>query len=285
MPRRRQSDRQWRRRLRTVIFGSDTRAGRVFDAALIAAIVLSVAAVAVESVPAVRRAHGAELRTAEWFFTALFTVELVLRLISAPRATRYLGSFFGVVDVLSVLPTYLSAILPGAQYLLTIRVIRLLRVFRVLKLTSYIREAQVIVSALRASRRKVGVFMLAIVLLVVVLGSLMYVIEGESGGFTDIPTSIYWAVVTMTTVGYGDLSPQTPLGRFLSSLMMLVGYSIIAVPTGVFSVELSRAARHGQAGRKCTACAAGQHDADACFCKLCGAKLPPGMPDPDRSPW
>ncbi len=269
----------WRRTLRQVIFESDTRSGRAFDAALITAIVLSVVAVALESVPSVRLAWGPRLRSLEWGFTILFTVELLLRLLSAPHPGRYLRSFFGVVDVIAVLPTYTGVLLPGARYLLTIRVIRLLRVFRLLKLTAYVREAHMIATALRMSRRKIGVFMLAVVLLVVILGSLMYAIEGEVSGFTDIPTSIYWAVVTMTTVGYGDLSPQTPLGRFLSSLIMLVGYSIIAVPTGVFSVELSRASSGGRPRARCRACGSAAHDPDARFCTRCGTPLVEGTPE------
>lgn len=267
---------RWRDRIYAVIFEADTLAGKAFDVALIGVIVLSVVVVAMESVPAIRRVHGPRLRAAEWVFTALFSAELILRLLSAPRPLRYLLSFFGIVDMMAVLPTYAGALIPGLQYFVTLRVVRLLRIFRVLKLTSYVREAQVIRKALASSRRKIGVFLLAIVGLVIILGSLMYVVEGEAGGFTDIPTSIYWAIVTMTTVGYGDLSPRTLLGRFLASVVMLAGYSIIAVPTGVFTVEMARASRSQSPrspGRTCVSCAASGHDVDARFCKHCGAPL------------
>lgn len=268
----------WRDQLFKVISGSTSRSSRVFEATLIILIMLSVGMVALESVPSIRRSYGSTFRVLEWCFTILFTTELLARIVAAPRIWRYLGSFYGVVDVISVLPTYLSELLPGAKYVLTLRVIRLLRVFRVLKLTAYVREAQMVAAALRASRRKVAVFMLSMVLMVVILGTGMYVVEGESSGFTDIPTSVYWAVVTLTTVGYGDLSPKTPLGRFLSSLVMLIGYSIIAVPTGIFSVELSRASRH-PAADPCPNCEARAHQEDARFCRRCGAKLPSRGPD------
>jgi voltage-gated potassium channel len=264
-------DARWRGRLHEVIFEADTPAGRAFDVALIWCIILSVAAVMLESVASMRARYGAVLYAVEWFFTVLFTVEYALRLVSVRRPARYAGSFFGLVDLLAIVPTYLSLLVPGSQYLLAVRVLRLLRVFRVFKLTEYLSEARVITTALRASRRKISVFLLAVLSIVVVVGSLMYVIEGEANGYTDIPTSVYWCIVTLTTVGYGDISPQTPLGKALASVVMIMGYGIIAVPTG--TVELSQAARAHASTQACPACGAEGHDADAAHCKYCGSRL------------
>src|SRR5918993_2232041 len=230
-----------RARLHEIIFEADTRAGRVFDLVLIWLILLSVATVILESVAQVREQYGQLLYALEWFFTLLFTVEYFLRLLSVRRPLRYARSFFGVVDLLAIIPTYLSLLVPGSQYLLVIRILRLLRVFRLLKLSEYVTEADTLRLALRASRRNISVFISAVVLLVVIVGALMYVVEGEEHGFTSIPASIYWAVVTLTTVGYGDLAPATTLGRVLSVILMLTGYGIIAVPTGIVTAELTRA--------------------------------------------
>ena len=263
-----------RARLHEIIFEADTRAGRVFDLALIWLILLSVATVVLESVRSVRAQYGNLLYSLEWLFTFLFTVEYVLRLASVRRPLRYARSFFGIVDLLAIIPTYLSVLLPGSQYLLVIRILRLLRVFRLLKLSEYVTEADTLHLALRASRRKISVFISAVILLVVVIGALMYVIEGEEHGFTSIPTSIYWAIVTLTTVGYGDLSPRTPFGQMLAATVMILGYGIIAVPTGIVTVELAQAARRREiTGQSCPSCSAEGHDADALFCKYCGAKL------------
>lgn len=263
-----------RARLHEVIFESDTRAGRYFDIALIWLILLSVATVVLESVREVREQYGALLHTLEWVFTVLFTIEYGLRLLSVRRPIRYATSFFGVVDLLAIVPTYLSVFVPGSQYLLVIRILRLLRVFRLLKLSEYVAEADILKRALRASRRKISVFISAVVLLVVIIGALMYVIEGEANGFTSIPRSIYWAIVTMTTVGYGDLSPRTPLGQMAASIVMIIGYGIIAVPTGIVSVELAQAVRNRMiSGQACPSCSAEGHDADAICCKYCGAHL------------
>lgn len=263
----------WRRTLHEVIFESDTPAGKAFDVALIGAILVSVAVVMLESVATLRADYSGALRAAEWFFTVIFTVEYALRLASVSRPLRYARSFFGVVDLLAVVPTYLSLLLPGAQYLLVVRVVRILRIFRVLKLAQYLSEAQVIVRALRASRRKIIVFVSAVLTLVTVLGSLMYLIEGEANGFTSIPASVYWAIVTLTTVGYGDISPQNPLGQALASFIMILGYGIIAVPTGIVTAELTRAAVAPPSGQACPACGAEGHDLDAVHCKYCGAAL------------
>lgn len=262
----------WRGKLHEIIFEAETPAGKAFDIVLIWAIVLSVIVVIIDSVNSYQLKYGSFLYVAEWFFTILFTVEYVLRLLSVRKPWRYALSFFGLIDVLSIVPTYASLFVPGVQYLLTVRILRLLRVFRVLKLTEYIAEAQILTTALRSSARKIGVFILAVVTLVTVIGSLIYVIEGEENGFKDIPTSIYWAIVTLTTVGYGDLSPKTALGQFFASIVMIMGYGIIAVPTGIVTVELSKASLKAPT-RSCPACSAEGHDADADFCKYCGARL------------
>ena len=263
-----------RARLHEVIFESDTRAGRAFDLILIWLILFSVATVVLESVREVREQYGRLLHALEWLFTVLFTVEYLLRLSSVRRPLRYATSFFGVVDLLAVIPTYLSVFVPGSQYLLVIRILRLLRVFRLLKLSEYVMEADTLRRALRASRRKISVFLSAVVLLVVIIGALMYVVEGEANGFTSIPVSVYWAIVTLTTVGYGDLSPKTALGQMVASIVMVIGYGIIAVPTGIVSVELAHAVRErGITGQACPSCSAEGHDPDAVCCKYCGARL------------
>ena len=263
----------WRSRLHEVIFEADTPAGKAFDVILFWSIIISVCSVVLESVTAIRSTHGPMLYAIEWFFTLLFTVEYVLRLICVGRPLRYATSFFGVVDLLAVLPTYASLLIPGSHYLLSIRILRLLRIFRVFKLTAYLREAKIIMSALRASRRKISVFLSAVITVVVTIGAVMYVIEGEQNGFNDIPTSIYWAVVTLTTVGYGDLSPQTPAGKALAAFVMIMGYGIIAVPTGIVTVEISQAAKKAASTQACRQCGAEGHDPDAVHCKFCGAKL------------
>jgi voltage-gated potassium channel len=263
---------RWRRRLHEVIFESDTAAGRAFDVALLVAIVTSVAAVVLESVPDIRRDYGPVLRVVEWTLTIAFTVEYALRLTAVQRPWRYATSFFGVVDFLSIVPTYLALFVPETQSLMVIRAIRLLRVFRILKAAKFLSEAQVLTTALRASRRKITVFLGGIVTVVLIVGALMYVIEGEEHGFTSIPTSMYWAIVTMTTVGYGDIAPRTPLGQFVASMLMILGYGVIAVPTGIVSVELANAARP-VSRQACPACGAEGHDVDASHCKYCGAPL------------
>lgn len=269
-----------RRWLHQIIFQSDTRTGRVFDLALIWLIVASVLVVLLESVASIRGRHGPALHALEWAFTGLFTAEYLLRLYSVRRPLRYALSFFGLIDVLAILPTYLSLLLPGAQALIVVRVLRVLRVFRILKLTEYLRESRTLTDALWASRRKIGVFLLAVLTLLVIIGSLMYLIEGEENGFTDIPTSIYWAVVTLTTVGYGDISPKTSVGRVVAGAVMILGYSIIAVPTGIVTAELTRGGRGVLTGLWCPACRLGGHDPDARFCKHCGTGLTEPPPAP-----
>jgi voltage-gated potassium channel len=263
----------WRRRLHEVIFEADTRPGRAFDVALLVTIVVSVVVVILESVRSLRSAHGATFLAFEWLITGLFTVEYVLRLVSVDRPLRFATSFYGVVDLAAVVPSYLGLLVPDGHYLLVVRALRLLRVFRILKLVEFVREARQLRQALRASRRKIAVFLFTVLTVVLIVGSLMYVIEGEEHGFVDIPTSIYWAIVTMTTVGYGDLAPQTPLGKVLASVVMLLGYGILAVPTGIVTVELAKAARAPVSTQACPACGRDGHDADAAHCKFCGVPL------------
>ena len=264
----------WRARLHEVIFEADTRAGRAFDLVLLGLIVLSIVAVMLESVAGVRDGSGPALRAAEWVFTALFTAEYALRLLAVRRPLGYARSFFGVVDLLAVLPTYASLFVPGAQSLLVIRSLRLLRVFRVLKLGRYLGEANVLLTALRSSRAKITVFLGTVLTVIVIVGTLMYLIEGEENGFTSIPRALYWAVVTMTTVGYGDIAPKTIAGQTLAAFVMILGYSIIAVPTGIVSAEIAQAMGHRPVStRACPACSAEGHDADALHCKRCGALL------------
>ncbi len=246
----------WRGRLHEVIFGWETPAGRLFDVALILAISLSVLAVMLESIREFREAYTEAIYYAEWFFTVLFTVEYGLRLVSIERPARYARSFFGVIDLLAILPTYVSIFVPGAQYLLVIRLLRILRVFRVLKLAKYVASANVILAALKASVHKIAVFMATVLILVTIVGSMIYFVEGADNGFTSIPRSIYWAIVTVTTVGYGDISPQTVLGQLLASLVMLMGYAL----------------RTGQE-IACPRCGFAGNDSDARFCKRCGERM------------
>lgn len=263
----------WRQRLYETIFEAETPSGRAFDIGLIALILASVITVLLESIASVRVQHGATLRALEWVFTLLFTIEYILRLVSVRRPLRYARSFFGIVDLLSILPTYLSVLFPGAQTLLVIRVLRILRMFRIFKMAHYIHEGQTLIIALRASRPKITVFLGAVLSVTVIVGALMYLIEGGvNEGFDSIPRSIYWSIVTLTTVGYGDISPRTVLGQLLASMLMITGYGIIAVPTGIVSVELARAA-NAVTTQACPNCGAEGHDIDAVHCKYCGAAL------------
>jgi voltage-gated potassium channel len=270
----------WRQRLRVIIFEADTPVGKTFDVLLLVAIVLSVVAVMLESVPELQREYGTVLYRTEWAFTLLFTVEYVLRLVCVPRPLRYARSFFGLVDLLAILPTYLSILLPGAQSLLVIRGLRLLRIFRVFKLAHFLGEASVLSAALAASRHKVVVFLGTILILVTILGAAMYLIEGPENGFTSIPLAVYWAIVTMTTVGYGDIAPQTVAGKSLASLVMILGYSILAVPTGIVTAEIVEQVQSGQrpTTRCCPTCLSEGHILAARFCRDCGAVLDSNQP-------
>lgn len=260
-----------------VIFEHDTRAGRVFDIGLFLAILGSVLAVTLESVTSIRENYGTALLVTEWIFTAMFTLEYMLRLIAVSRPLRYAASFFGIIDLLSVLPTFLAFVIPGSQALTIVRALRLLRIFRVLKLARFVREADTLIYALKASRVKILVFLGFILTFISILASIMYLVEGEEGGFTSIPRAMYWAVVTMTTVGYGDIAPKTVIGQAIAALVMILGYGIIAVPTGIVSVSLNQATRSTFRTRPpgCTEECPEVHDIDAKFCKRCGVPLGP----------
>ncbi|MFS2024314.1 ion transporter [Massilia sp. GER05] len=269
----------WRRHMYDVIFEADTPAGRRFDIALVCAILLSILVVVLDSVPRLHRDHADLLNAFEWGFTALFTVEYVARLVCVQRPWRYAGGFYGVIDLLAVLPSYFSLLMPGTELLLDIRILRLLRVFRIFKLTLYIEEYTRLGEALAASRRKILVFLSVVLMAILILGTVMYVVEGPKNGYTSIPVAMYWATVTMTTVGYGDITPHTNLGKAIASFMMLMGWGILAVPTGIVTAEMTL--RRGdrrtgplRAALHCPACGSGGHDATARFCKDCGTALP-----------
>lgn len=262
----------WRDKWYEVIFGHETRAGQLYDIVLIALILLNVLSVLLESVRPIRQGYGFYLGAIEWTFTCLFTVEYVARLIAAKNTKRYATSFYGIVDLVAIAPIYLSVFFGLTHSFTVVRALRLVRVFRILKLTEYTGEATVLQVALRQSARKIVVFLFAVLAIVVIVGALMYQIEGEANGFTSIPTAMYWAIVTVTTVGYGDISPHTLIGRVLASMLMIVGYGIIAVPTGIVSIEYARASAPGLAQR-CSACGLERHDQDAIFCKRCGTRL------------
>ena len=267
------SSNQLRLKLHEIIFEADTPAGKLFDVLLIVSIMASVVMVMLDSVTSIRLAYGVLLQLGEWFFTLLFTIEFILRLYCVGRPLAYATSFFGIVDLLAVVPTYLSLFFPGTQYLLVIRVLRVLRIFRVLKLVKYVGETQHLIQALLASRRKITVFLFAVLTLVIIFGSLMYLIEDPESGFTSIPRSIYWAIVTLTTVGYGDISPQTDFGQVVAAVIMIIGYGIIAVPTGIVTAELSQVYRKSVSTQACMQCSAEGHDTDAEYCKYCGSNL------------
>ncbi len=262
-----------RSRLHEIIFEADTTAGKLFDIALIVCILASVLVVMLDSVSSFRAMFGKQFFMLEWFFTILFTIEYLVRIVSVKRPWAYAKSFFGVIDLLAILPTYLSLILPGSQYFLVIRILRVLRIFRVLKFVQYLREARQLMKALRASKRKIIVFLFTVLTLVIILGSLIYIIEGEKNGFTSIPKSIYWAIVTLTTVGYGDIAPQTNLGQALAAVIMILGYAIIAVPTGIVTAEMTQIAGAKVSTQSCPSCSAEGHEWDAVYCKFCGSKL------------
>ena len=260
-------------RLYEIIFEADTTAGKWFDIILLWAILLSVLVVFLESISEIRFRYGNIFYPLEWFFTILFTVEYGLRIISTKKSLRYILSFYGIIDLLAILPTYLSLVIAGSQYFLVIRILRLLRVFRILKLTHFIRQAAILRRALLASRGKIAVFLFAVLTLVVVIGAVMYVIEGPENGFTSIPFSMYWAIVTMTTVGYGDVSPQTAIGQIFASFVMIIGYAIIAVPTGIVSVEIADVTKKNATTQVCPNCMREGHDTDAKYCKHCGSVI------------
>jgi len=263
-------------KLNEVIFGTETPAGKGFDIILIFLILLSVTTVILDSMVALTRPYHRAIVWAEWIFTLLFTLEYLVRIYCAPQRWRYVRSFYGIIDLLSILPTYISLLVPGASYLLIVRLLRVLRIFRILKLMRYIGEANVLARSMVLSRRKILVFLLFVLVLAIVFGSLMFVVEGPDNGFTNIPTSIYWTIVTITTVGYGDIVPQTAIGQIIASAAMLTGYSIIAIPTGIFTAELAQEMQRSRRDALCDACKRGGHDVDASYCKFCGEKMSVG---------
>ncbi len=264
----------WRAQLYAIIFESDTPKGRAFDLALIGAILLSVLMIVLTSVQSIAAEYGAWLHGAEWFFTVLFTVEYIGRCLCVQRPVAYARSFFGIIDLMSILPSYLSLFVPGAHVIMGVRILRLLRIFRILKLALYIQEYSMLGDALLASRRKIFVFLSVVFLIVFLLGTVMYVVEGPEHGYTSIPTAVYWAISTMTTVGFGDLVPKTDIGRAIASFMMLLGWGILAVPTGIISSEITH--QRGQRAllpRICPSCLSPGHEPTARYCKDCGAPL------------
>ncbi len=265
-----------RLRLYTIIFEADTIAGRRFDLLLIAAILLSILVVIFDSVQTLHDRYESVLDAFEWIFTLLFTVEYLIRLACVKRPLRYATSFYGIIDLLAVLPTYLAFFIPQAHLLLDVRILRLIRIFRILKLTMYVQEYQVLASAVNASRRKIMVFLSIVMMVVLVMGTLMYVVEGPQYGFTSIPKAMYWAIVTMTTVGYGDITPHTDIGKAMASLMMLLGWGVLAVPTGIVTAEMTtQRLTRVVTTRTCPNCLSEGHEPNAQYCKDCGARLPP----------
>ena len=263
-----------------VIFGHEPGWGRRFDAGLIVLIISSVAAVMVDSVASINEGYAEQLLAVEWAFTVLFTAEYLVRIWCVKPARAYTLSFYGLIDLLSILPTYLSLLLPGGQYLAVIRVLRVIRVFRVFKLARYLGEASILSTALRNARYKIAVFLVTVVCIVIVVGSVMYLVEGAPGGFSSIPQGVYWAVVTLTTVGYGDIAPVTPLGKSLAAFVMILGYGIIAVPTGIVTAEIAQIGSRPGVVRTCSSCEHIETDADARFCLFCGTTLSAPGPYP-----
>jgi len=263
----------WRRRTYDVIFGHDTPAGLRFDLLLIIFIVASVVVTMADSVASLRARHETLFYALEWGFTLLFTAEYITRLLIVERPARYVRSFFGIVDLLAILPTYLSLLIAGSQYLLVVRLLRILRIFRLLKLVRYVSEAGVMLTALSRSRRKIFVFLIFMLILVTVFGALMYLIEGPQNGFTSIPIGMYWAIVTVATVGFGDIAPATALGRMVTSVLILIGYGIIAVPTGIYTAELMNTLKGQIDDRECERCGLLGHLSDARFCRRCGERF------------
>ncbi len=266
--------RPWQRKLHRVIFEADTPAGKLFDLILLGFILLSVVLVMAESIQSLDARYGPWFKAAEWVVTVFFTVEYILRILCVARPTRYIFSFFGIIDLLSILPTFLSLILEGSQFLSVIRILRLLRIFRILKLNRFISESNMILISLKRSSRKILVFLFFVLLINIIMGAVIFTVEHDyNPGFSSIPQSIYWAIVTLSTVGYGDVAPVTVLGKIIASVIMITGYSIIAVPTGIVTVELNREKASKSVPRVCASCLTEGHDTDARFCKACGAKL------------
>jgi len=262
-----------RNKIHEIIFEADTKEGKAFDVALLIAIILSVVGVVLSSVDSISDKYGYLLKWSEWFFTILFTIEYFLRIYSINKPFKYIFSFMGIIDFLSIIPTYLVFVYPPLRVLVDIRIIRLIRIFRIFKLSRYLRGANVMQIALRSSQPKIIVFLLSVSLIVVVLGTLMYIVEGQTNGFENIPKSIYWAIVTLTTVGYGDVVPVTSMGKFLASMIMILGYGIIAVPTGIVSASMVKATQKSVSTQACRECSKEGHEPDAKHCKFCGTIL------------
>jgi voltage-gated potassium channel len=267
--------RPWQRKMHEIIYEADTVGGKLFDIVLLVLILISILVVMLESVKSIDLKHGAVLIVVEWAITILFTIEFFARLICIEKPIRYVFSFYGIVDVLSLLPSYIGIFVSGSHHSLSvIRSLRLLRIFRVLKLARYIGEANMLIKSLKASRPKIIIFMFFVLSLTFILGSVMYIVESEESGFTSIPMSIYWAIVTLTTVGYGDIAPATPLGQAIASFIMITGYAVIAVPTGIVTAEIAKHERSKKVStQSCPSCSLEGHDADALHCKFCGAHL------------
>lgn len=269
-----QGNTSWRSRLHEIIYESNTKEGKAFDVSLLILIVLSILVVMLDSIESYRNSYGHIFIILEWIFTIIFTIEYILRLITIKQPLRYAISFLGIIDLLAIIPAYLSLFFAGGQTLLVFRALRLLRIFRIFKLNHYISEMRFLGAAVKGSLRKISIFMMIVLMLVIILGSLMYLVEAGQNGFNSIPDSVYWAIVTITTVGYGDISPVTPLGKFLASFIMMMGYGIIAVPTGIITTEMALAVkRKEQKHEVCPRCGKEGHDADADFCKKCGERL------------
>ena len=266
-------DKTWRERWFNVIFGYETAAGRGFDVVLIAAILISVIVAAMDSVGELHQRHGDLFYALEWGFTLLFTVEYVVRLLIVRHPLRYARSFYGVIDILAVLPTYLALVLPGAQFLIVLRVLRILRIFKILHMNRYVLEGGILMGAFVRSSRKIFIFLLTILAIVTIFGAVMFLVEGAENGFTSIPIAMYWAIVTVGTVGYGDIAPGTPLGRLIAAILILIGYGIIAVPTGIYAAELVGSLRQVHDTRTCESCGLAGHDTDAQHCRKCGRSL------------
>ena len=262
-----------KQQLYVIIFGTHTKAGRAFDIALIVAILTSLLVLTLESVPSVTAVWGTQLRYCEYVFTALFTIEYLLRLYCSPKPKSYATSFYGVIDLFAILPTYLAIFFPSVSVMGVIRLLRVMRIFRVLKLVRYLQDSNILLRSLLMAKRKIFIFFTTVAILVTIFGALIYVIEGPQHGFTSIPQSIYWAIVTITTVGYGDLVPQTALGKGVASITMLLGYSILAVPTGIITAELNNEMKSHRTLVKCSNCSKPGHETDAMHCKYCGSEL------------
>ncbi len=264
----------WRNRLHEIIYESNTREGRLFNVIAMSLIILSIVVVMLDSISALHARYGSFFLVLEWTFTILFTIEYALRLYSIRKPLLYAISFMGIIDLLSILPTFISIVFTGAQSLMVLRALRLLRVFRILKLNHFISEMRFLGTAMQSSLNKITIFLITVFMVVIVMGSVMYLVERGENGYDNIPVSIYWAIVTITTVGYGDISPVTPMGKFIASLIMIIGYSILAVPTGIITTEMTLAAKKTkEKGECCPGCGKDAHDHDAEYCKYCGHHL------------